>query len=257
MDRQIYEFANDWHLSGKAKSTAAHYLKCLEHLLSEYSEPDLASAKAWIESAPTVSVKRKRAQSVRAYGKWATENEYEIFEWWKRIMVPREQIKPQETVTVTDYEKGIAIAANRRDRALIEVLWSCGLRRSEIASLRIEDVNFEEGFVIVRTTKTGKPRVAPLSPPAIRALRRFLGRRNEGSLLQMSSNAIRLRLQRMGLPSAHAWRRGWAVQALRTGVSETSVRAAAGWSSGAMVARYTQALSGELAVEEFRRSWSG
>ena len=52
------------------------------------------------------------------------------------------------------------------------------------------------------------------------------------------------------------WRRGWAVQALRNGVSETSVRAAAGWSSGAMVARYTRALSGELAVEEFRRSRS-
>ena len=39
--------------------------------------------------------------------------------------------------------------------------------------------------------------------------------------------------------------------------SETSVRAAAGWSSGAMVARYTRALSGELAVEEFQRSWGG
>ena len=39
---------------------------------------------------------------------------------------------------------------------------------------------------------------------------------------------------------------------LRNGVSETSVRAAAGWSSGAMVARYTRALSGELAVEEFK-----
>jgi len=37
---------------------------------------------------------------------------------------------------------------------------------------------------------------------------------------------------------------------------EVSVRAAAGWSSGAMVARYTRALSGELAVEEFQRSWS-
>jgi len=33
------------------------------------------------------------------------------------------------------------------------------------------------------------------------------------------------------------------------GLSETAVRAAAGWSSGAMVARYTRALSGELAIE--------
>jgi len=72
----------------------------------------------------------------------------------------------------------------------------------------------------------------------------------------MESNAVRLLLRRLNAPSAHAWRRGWAVQALRNGVSEASVRAAAGWSSGAMVARYTHALSGELAVEEFQRSWS-
>jgi len=50
-------------------------------------------------------------------------------------------------------------------------------------------------------------------------------------------------------------RRGWAVESLRKGVSESSVRAVAGWSSGAMVARYTRALSGELAVEEFQRIW--
>jgi hypothetical protein len=42
---------------------------------------------------------------------------------------------------------------------------------------------------------------------------------------------------------------------LRRGVSETSVRAAAGWSSGAMLARYTRALSGELAMDEFQKAW--
>ena len=62
----------------------------------------------------------------------------------------------------------------------------------------------------------------------------------------MTPNAVRLLLQRLDAPSAHAWRRGWAVQALRSGVSETSVRAAAGWSSGAMVARHTCALSAEI-----------
>lgn len=43
---------------------------------------------------------------------------------------------------------------------------------------------------------------------------------------------------------------------LNDGVSETSVRAAAGWSNGAMVGRWTKSPSGEIAVEEFHRSWS-
>jgi hypothetical protein len=57
-------------------------------------------------------------------------------------------------------------------------------------------------------------------------------------------------LMRLGAPSAHAWRRGWAFNALRCGVSETSVRATADWSSAAMVACYISALSRELAVDE-------
>ena len=157
--------------------------------------------------------------------------------------------------TELDYKKVICAASTLRDKALVEVLWSCGLRRSEIARLDISDVNFSEGFLIIRTSKTGKPRIAPLSPSARNALRKHIGKRSQGSLFGMTTNAIRLCLMRLGAPSAHSWRRGWAVQALRNGVSETSVRAAAGWSSGAMVARYTRTLSGELAVEEFQRCW--
>ena len=96
----------------------------------------------------------------------------------------------------------------------------------------------------------------PLSPAAIEVLKGFLKERSSGSVTQLTSDGIRSVLRRLNAPPAHAWRRGWAVQALRSGVSETSVRAAAGWSSGAMVARYTRALSGELAVEEFQRSWN-
>jgi integrase/recombinase XerD len=164
-------------------------------------------------------------------------------------------MRPQETTTEQDYMKAVCSALTLRDKALIEVLWSCGLRRSELTKLNAEDVNFAEGFLIVRTSKTGRPRVVPLSPAARHAVRKHLGKRTQGSLFGMTPNAVRLLLQRLDAPSAHAWRRGWAVQALRSGVSETSVRAAAGWSSGAMMARYTRALSGELAVEEFQRGW--
>jgi integrase len=64
-----------------------------------------------------------------------------------------------------------------------------------------------------------------------------------------------VRSSSIGARSAHAWRRGWAVQALRNGVSETSARAAAGWTSGAMVYRYVNVLSDHLAITEFQRSW--
>ena len=106
--------------------------------------------------------------------------------------------------TELDYKKAICAASTLRDKALVEVLWSCGLRRSEIARLDIADVNFSEGFLVIRTSKTGKPRIAPLSPSARHALRKHIGKRSQGSLFGMTTNAIRLCLKRLGAPSAHA-----------------------------------------------------
>jgi len=256
MDKSLLgEFRLDWLLAGKAEQTANNYVSGLALLLERFPEPSLADVKTWLASIESIVSRRKRGQAVRAVGQWAESNGYDVFPWWIRVPLAREVKRPQETATEKDYRTALQATRTLRDKALIEVLWSCGLRRSEIARLDIADVNFSEGFLIVRTSKTGKPRIAPLSPSARHALRKHISKRSQGSLFGMTTNAIRLCLQRLGAPSAHAWRRGWAVQALRSGVSETSVRAAAGWSSGAMVARYTRALSGELAVEEFQKIW--
>jgi integrase/recombinase XerD len=60
-----------------------------------------------------------------------------------------------------------------RDRALLELLYGCGLRASEACGLRTADVNADEGFVRV-TGKGGKERIVPLGGAAVEALRRYL-----------------------------------------------------------------------------------
>lgn len=252
----LREFQLDWQLTGKATRTASDYVSAVLALLDMCPDPSLADVKHWIANTTSVPTQRKRGQAVRAIGKWAEEQGYDVFMWWRNVPLIKEKTQPQTTVTEADYQQALKSARNSRDVALVEVLWSTGLRRSEIERLKIEDVNLADSFLLVRTSKTGKPRVVPLSPQARHALRRLLKTRTEGSVFQMSSNAIRLRLQRLGAPSAHAWRRGWAVRALRMGVSEASVKAVAGWSSGAMVSRYTKSLSGEVAIVEFSRAWS-
>ena len=74
--------------------------------------------------------------------------------------------KPQTTVTEVYYQKALMTAYTIRDVALIEVLWSIGVRRSQIERLQISDVNLADSFLLVRKSMTGKPRVVPLSPQA-------------------------------------------------------------------------------------------
>jgi integrase len=188
-------------------------------------------------------------------GKRAEEQHYEVFTWWRHVPLIKEAMKPRTTVTEENYRCALKSAERVRDDALFEVLCSTGLRRVEIERLEVRNVNTADGFLLVRTAKTGRPRMVPMSPQARRALRRLIRGRQQGRVFQMSSNAIRLRLQRLKMPSAHAWRRGWAERAIRMGASETSVKAAAGWSSGAMVSSYTNARCDEIAIEEFSRTW--
>ncbi len=255
MEHLIASFEADWLLARKAKHTVKMYSTYLKNLFAESSDPTALDVKNWLTRTESLPVRRKRAQAVRAFGKWAELNELEVFVWWRTIPVAKDKVSPQLTVTEEMYRDALTKAKNARDKALIEVLWSTGLRRSEIARLEVGDINLSQGYLIIRTTKAGKPRIAPLSPHARRALLRLVGKRLDGSVFELNSSSIRVRLARLGLPSAHAWRRGWAVHALRNGISEASVRAAAGWSSGAMVVRYTNSLSGELALEEFQRVW--
>jgi integrase len=250
----LEEFQLDWKLSGKAHRTVELYSRDLHSFLTGYPEPTLADAKAWLASTESPTVRRKRGQALRALGSWCSRNAVEGLEWALAVPLTVEPVLPQVTVTENDYRAALRATDNPRDKAVIELLWSTGVRRGELAALAVEDVDLVGGYVVVRKSKTGRPRIAPLSPEASSAIRRLMRGREGGPLLNMSGNAIRLMLQRIGAPSAHAWRRGWAAEALRRGVSEASLRAAAGWSSGAMVSRYTSTLKEEVALMEFKRA---
>lgn len=60
-----------------------------------------------------------------------------------------------------------------RDRAILEVLYGCGLRVSELVGLELGDLFFEEGFVRV-VGKGNKERIAPISGIAESVLREYL-----------------------------------------------------------------------------------
>ncbi len=82
-----------------------------------------------------------------------------------------------------------------RNKAMLEMLYSCGLRASELISLRVPDFFPEEGFVRV-TGKGNKQRLVPLGNPAVKAVMIYLEIRS-CSLVEKKSEDI-LFLNRRG-----------------------------------------------------------
>ena len=83
-----------------------------------------------------------------------------------------------------------------RDRAILEMLYGCGLRVSEACALRISNVYQEEGFVRV-TGKGNKERLIPVSRPAVDAFNAYLDIRPEAAGPQWDDIAF---LNRFGKP---------------------------------------------------------
>ena len=99
-------------------------------------------------------------------------------------------------------ERRRAQALALRDRALLELLYGGGLRVSEVATARLEDLKLELGYILVHG-KGDKERMVPLGIPAQQSLQRYLkdsrqvlaGKKNS-SLLFLGTGARRLSRQR-------------------------------------------------------------
>jgi len=66
----------------------------------------------------------------------------------------------------------LATPEGQRNRAMIETMYSCGLRVSELCSLKMEDLFLDEGFIRV-TGKGSKQRLVPISGRAVLEIRKW------------------------------------------------------------------------------------
>jgi integrase/recombinase XerD len=138
-----------------------------------------------------------------------------------------------------------------RDRALLELLYACGLRASEALGLRVEDVNFSAGYVVV-TGKGNRQRLVPAGAQALDWVRRycatvrprlarrshtpenaplFLNRSGGGLSRQSLWTVIRRAARRAGVravASPHTLRHSFASHLLERGADLRSVQAMLG-----------------------------
>ena len=98
------------------------------------------------------------------------------------LETPKIGFKLPEVLSVGEIDAIIAAIdlskdEGHRNRAIIETLYSCGLRVSELCNLKISDLYFKEGFIKVEG-KGSKQRLVPISPRAIKEIENWFKDRN-------------------------------------------------------------------------------
>jgi len=99
-----------------------------------------------------------------------------------------------DVLTLSEIDRIIAAidltkAEGQRDRAIIETLYSCGLRVSELCHLQMSDLFLDEGFIRVHG-KGKKERLVPISQSAIAELRLWFEQRTEVNIRPGHEDAV-------------------------------------------------------------------
>jgi len=142
--------------------------------------------KAGKESATT----RRKLSAMRSFFRFLVREEYVPSNPFAGVVMPKRARKLPEVFSIDEVRRlleapskaagdgeGSDGFAARRDTAILEVLYSAGMRLRELTTLLDRQIDLLSGTVVVRG-KGKKERLCPLGGPATRALRAYLEERD-------------------------------------------------------------------------------
>jgi integrase/recombinase XerC len=274
---------------GVEKNASAHTVKSYredlsqalgflrEHAKKSSTEPRdwtvraLRAFAAWMhEQGYAKSTVARRLAAVRSFGKYLCREGVLASNPAEALRGPRQDKKLPHFLTVADVTRLLGGAAashplGRRDRAILETLYSAGLRVGELVGLNLADVDLTDGVCVVRG-KGRKERLALLGDPAKLALKVWLedraallaGRASEAVFVNKAGGRLTTRsvgrllvkyLQQAGLDprtTPHTLRHSFATHLLDAGADIRGVQELLGHKSLTTTQVYTHVTTQRL-----------
>jgi len=230
----------------------------------------------WLLDTASDSTANNRHRGLQQFFKWAVEEEEIAADPMARMKPPMITEKAIPLLPDDTLRKLLKACAGKgftelRDTAIIRVLIDTGVRREEVATIVLDDLDLDTDSVTI-TRKGRRPATLNLSARTCQALERYLrartrhplarrpelwlGERNRGALI---ADGVRQMLERRcdqaGIPHVHPhqFRHTAADYAMKSGMSDNDIMRNFGWKSRQMLARYAAANADERAREAHRK----
>ncbi|HIL66373.1 MAG TPA: site-specific tyrosine recombinase XerD [Flavobacteriales bacterium] len=202
---------------------------------------------------------------IKAFYKYLIMEDYITANPTQLLESPKIGMKLPDTLSIEEIDKLIAAIdlsteQGERNRAMLEILYSCGLRVTELITLKLSNVSFVEGFIKV-IGKGNKERLAPIGKTALKYLTIyinevrnhqdiqkghediiFLGRRGKQLTRVMIFTIIKQLAEKIGLKkkiSPHTFRHSFATHLIQGGADLRAVQEMLGHESITTTEIYT------------------
>lgn len=196
--RLVGEFCEHMAARGYSERTIGNRRHMLSFLVSwladrgitrpaEVTRPVLESYQRWLyhyrkKNGEPLSFRSQsqRLMAVRAFYRWAARQRHVLHNPASEIELPKaERRLPRPALTAAEAElvlarPDISDPLGIRDRAILEVFYSTGIRRAELAHLAVTDIDHERATLLVRQGKGKKDRLIPIGERGLAWVRRYL-----------------------------------------------------------------------------------
>ncbi|OUJ18887.1 XerD/XerC family integrase [Methanonatronarchaeum thermophilum] len=149
---------------------------------------------------------------------------------------------------------------NQRDYLILKILWSTGLRGSELTSLQKKDLEFNEKRIIVRNGKGGKDRVVPVPQEIKNLLKMWTNNLNKNDhVFDISSRTLRNIVYKYAekcdfTSKPHKWRHSFAIHCLKNGMDLRTLQKILGHTSLSTTQIYLDVVAEDV-QKEYEKVW--
>lgn len=252
------------------KITATHIKYFLMYLTTEQHRWNSVSpsAKKAVNSA-TISTYFRR---LRTFFNWASKEELITSNPFDTLKTPKTDSKIIQALSASEIQRLFKVCAGKssldiRNKAILCVLLDSGLRINELTNLTIDDINLDDGSIIVKHAKGRKQRIVRIGNTAQKTLWKYISlyRKGNSNRLFMNRsgepldlNGMKILIRRLGIKAqvklhAHQLRHTFAISYLRNGGDVFSLKYLLGHSTLQMTQRYLQSLNVDDAMKAHQK----
>lgn len=215
-----------------------------------------------------------RLSALRSFFNWAVAEDIIEKSPMAGMLMPTVRETPPDVLTPEQVARLFEVTSgkrfiDRRDNAILRLLFDTGMRRSECGNLRVEDVDLVQRVAVV-LGKGNRVRVVPFGANTAQAIDRYLRVRRTHRLAHLRSmwvsqwkhfdgDSIGAMVQARGREAgidrlhAHQFRHTYADAQLRAGMTEGDLMQTAGWRNSLMLRRYGAKVAADRAREAYHR----
>jgi site-specific recombinase XerD len=268
--RNFIWYCNQQNYPQVQKLTSVHVKHFFWYLASEPHRWNSTSptANKEVNSTTTATYFRR----LRTFFNWLEREELIIENPFKHLKTPKVDNKIIQALTPAEIERLFKVCSGKsaldfRNKTILCVLLDTGLRISEINNLTIDDVNLDDGSILVKRGKGGKQRIVRIGNKAQKALWRYISVYRNGNSNRLFLNrsgesldldGMKILIRRLGEKAKvrvhpHQLRHTFAISFLRAGGDVFSLQYLLGHSTLQMTQRYLQSLNANDAMNAHKK----